>query len=391
MRRRHFLAASGAAALSLRAQARFRVGVIGHTNRGNYGHGIGDVWPAFPQTKVVAVADPDPDGRAKAKDRTGAAAAYADYRELLEKEKPDIVSICPRHTDQRREMVTAAARAGCHMYLEKPFAGTLTDADEMVKAVRKAGVRVQLAHQMRRSPFTLKALQMIEAGEIGEIHEVRGRGKEDFRAGGEDLVVLGSHIFDMMRAVLGDPAWVFAHVTSGGEELSFDHLRKPNEPIGPVAGRQMAAMFSFGGGRHGFFSTKESSATHPWRFGTHVYGTKGRIFLPNEIYDERSQGFVLRSGAWVPGRGKEWEPIEPDHRSFGDQRYLTANALMVEDLLEAIASGREPACSERAGRWTVEMTQGMYASQLDRAVKDFPLEDRKHPLETLRASRRRGG
>ena len=390
MLRRHFLAASGIAALPSRAAASYRVGVIGHTGRGNYGHGIGDVWSAFPQARVVAVADPDPEGRAKAQDRTGAEKAYPDYRELLAKEKPDIVSICPRHTDQRLEMVTAAARAGCHMYLEKPFAGTLPDADRMVEAVREAGVRVQIAHQMRCSPFTLKALELIKAGEIGEIHEVRGRGKEDFRAGGEDLVVLGSHIFDMMRGFLGDPLWVFAHITSNGTELEFDHLGKPNEPIGPVAGRQMAAMFSFGNGQHGFFSTKKSSVTHPWRFGTHVYGSKGRIFLPNQIYGPDSEGFILRSPAWIPGRDSGWEPLEPQHRSFGDERNLTANALMVEDLLDAIETDREPACSERAGRWTVEMTQGMYASQLDRAVKEFPLADRQHPLERLRASRSKG-
>ena len=384
MQRRQFLAA--ALAMPLRSQVRYRVGVIGHTGRGNFGHGIGDVWPAFPQTQVVAVADPDGEGRAKAQERTGAAQAYADYRELLDKEKPDIVSICPRHTDQRLAMVTAAAQAGCHMYLEKPFAANLEDADQMVEAIRKAGVKVQLAHQMRRSPFTLKALELIQAGEIGEIHEVRGRGKEDYRAGGEDLVVLGSHIFDMMRAVLGDPEWVFAHITSKGEELAFDHLRKPNEPVGPVAGRQMSAMFSFGQGRHGYFGSNQSSQTHPWRFGTHVFGAKGCIFLPNEIYGEGSEAYILRSPAWVPRRDRQWELIEPQHRSFGDEHHLTANALMVEDLLAAIETGREPACSERAGRWTVEMTQGMYASQIERKVVDFPLQDRVHPLEGLRTA-----
>ena len=385
MHRRHFLAAS-LAAVPLRSQVRYRVGVIGHTGRGNFGHGIGDVWPVFPQTQVVAVADPDDEGRAKAQERTGAAKAYADYRELLDKEKPDIVSICPRHTDQRRAMVTAAAEAGCHMYLEKPFAANLEDADQMVSAIRKAGVKVQLAHQMRRSPFTLKALELIQAGEIGEIHEVRGRGKEDHRAGGEDLVVLGSHIFDMMRAVLGDPEWVFAHITSKGQELNFDHLRKPSEPIGPIAGRQMSAMFSFGEGRHGYFGSNQSSQTHQWRFGTHVFGTKGLIFLPNEIYGEGSEAYILRSPAWVPRRDKRWELIEPEHRSFGSERHLTANALMVENLLEAIETGSEPDCSERAGRWTVEMTQGMYASQLQRKVIDFPLTERAHPLEGLRAA-----
>ena len=384
MRRRRFLLASAAVALPSRAAPRYWVGVIGHTGRGNFGHGIGDVWAAFPQAEVVAVADPDEEGRAEAKERTRAARAYADYHELLATEKPDIVSICPRHPDQRLDMVAAAAKAGCHMYVEKPFAMTLPEADLMVDAIRRAGVKVQVAHQMRTSPFTLKALQMIDAGEIGEIHEVRGRGKEDRRAGGEDLVVLGSHIFDMMRAVLGDPEWVFAHITSEGEELGPGHLGTPSEPIGPIAGRQMAAMFSFGEGRHGFFGSKQSSATHPWRFGTDIYGAKGRIFLPNEIYSREARAFVLRTPAWVPSGDVAWERIEPEHRSFGDHRHLTANALMVEDLLDSIETGREPACSERAGRWTVEMTQGVYGSQLKRSVLDFPLRDREHPLVSLR-------
>ena len=382
MDRRRFLIAASAAGLA--AAPRYRAGIIGHTGRGNYGHGLDVVWSAFPQIEVAAVADEDAAGRAKAQARTGAKKAYADYREMLAKEKPDIVSICPRHLDQRVEMTVAAAQAGCHIFHEKAFAATLPDADRMVAAVRKAGVKVQLAHQMRRSPFTLKAGQMIEAGEIGEIQELRGRGKEDSRAGGEDLVVLGSHIFDMMRHFLGDPQWVFAHVTTGGQELDFNHLGKPREPIGPIAGRQMAAMFSFGGGIHGYFASKQCSQTHIRRFGTHIYGSKGVIFLPNANYPDGAQAYILRSPAWVPDERHAWEPIEPEHRSFGSERYITANALMVEDLLAAIENDREPVCSERAGRWTVEMTQGVYASQLQGGPVAFPLVERGHPLDNLR-------
>lgn len=383
MNRRRFLIAASAAG-GLAAAPRYRVGIIGHTGRGNYGHGIDVVWSAFPQAEVAAVADPDADGRAKAQARAGAKNAYADYREMLDKEKLDIVSICPRHLDQRAEMTAAAAQAGCHMFHEKAFAATLPEADRMVAAIRKAGVKVQLAHQMRRSPFTIKAEQMIEAGEIGEIQELRGRGKEDSRAGGEDLVVLGSHIFDMMRHFLGDPEWVFSHVTTGGEELEFNHMGKPREPVGPIAGRQMAAMFSFGRGVHGYFASKQCSETHIWRFGTHIYGSKGVIFLPNAVYPNGAQAYILRSAAWVPDERHGWEPIEPEHRSFGNDRYVTANALMVEDLLDAIEKDREPVCSERAGRWTVEMTQGVYASQLQGKPAVFPLAERGHPLAALR-------
>ena len=50
--------------------------------------------------------------------RCRAARGYRDYREMLSKEKPDLVSIGPRWTDQRRDMVTAAAEAGAHIMLE---------------------------------------------------------------------------------------------------------------------------------------------------------------------------------------------------------------------------------------------------------------------------------
>jgi predicted dehydrogenase len=206
--RRSVILSALAAAATANAAKKYRVAVIGHTGRGNYGHGIDTVWSAFPQMEVVGVADPDEKGRAAALARTHAQRSYADYREMLRKEKPDLVGIGPRWMDQRVEMVTAAAEAGAHIYMEKPFAQTLAEADRMVEVVRKNKVKVQLAHQMRTSPFTLRAKAMVDAGEIGSIQEVRVRGKEDHRAGGEDMMVLGSHLFDMMRYLLGKQKWV---------------------------------------------------------------------------------------------------------------------------------------------------------------------------------------
>ena len=64
--------------------AKYRIGVIGHTGRGNYGHGIDTVWRHVPGCQVVAVSDPDGGGRAAAKDRLNAETAYADYRKMIE-------------------------------------------------------------------------------------------------------------------------------------------------------------------------------------------------------------------------------------------------------------------------------------------------------------------
>ncbi|MEZ5365811.1 MAG: Gfo/Idh/MocA family oxidoreductase [Bryobacterales bacterium] len=382
MRRRSFLAAGLAFAARASAAKTYRAAVIGHTGRGNYGHGLDTVWRAFPQVEVVAVADAgaDTSALAAAKERTGAQRTYSDYREMLAKEKPDIVSIGPRHMDQRVAMVSAAAQAGAHIYCEKAFAENLEDADRMVEAVQKAGVKFQLAHQMRMSPFVREVARLVRDGQIGVIQEVRGRGKEDSRAGGEDMMVLGSHILDDFRIFLGDPQWVFAHVTHDGEELDRKRRTPTREPVGPTAGREIAAQFAFARGVHAYFASKQNDQTHPDRFGVHIYGSRGVIFLPNAIYPN-GRPSILRSLSWHPEDQIGWEPIEvaftpppgvPDHD--------LANALMALDLIDAIEQNRKPACSEVDGRWTIEMISGIYGSQLAGKPLRFPLDERRHPL-----------
>jgi len=389
MNRRSFLQSSlaGLAATASAKPKKYRVGVIGHTGHGNYGHGLDTVWAAFDFVEVVAVADADEAGRAKAGERTGARKAYADYHDMIEKEKLDIVAVGPRWLDQRVEMITTAADAGCHIFSEKPFAKDLIDADKMIAAIERNGVKVQMAHQMRKSPYVERIHEMVEAGEIGTIQEVRGRGKEDRRAGGEDLVVLGSHICDMMRYYLGNPRWVFAHVTNDGRDVGASDVRQPSEPIGPIAGNQIAAMFAFDNGIHGYFGSKASDKTHPWRFGTTIYGNKGVIYLPNAIYPG-GQPYILRSPAWVPGKEGQWEEVKltkPVGGNFHAEGRAMANALLVEDLFEAIEKDRKPVCSAHDGRWTVEMITSIYASQKAGARVDLPLRQRKHTLHTLKS------
>jgi predicted dehydrogenase len=385
--RRLFLASLGAAGALANPTKKYRVAVIGHTGRGNYGHGIDTVWKAFSSMEVVGVADADAAGREAAIKRTNAPRSYTDYREMLRVEKPDLVGVGPRWLDQRVEMVTAAAEAGAHIYMEKPFAKTLAEADRMVDAVRKNKIKLQIAHQMRTSPYTLRAKALIDAGEIGTIQEVRVRGKEDRRAGGEDMMVLGSHLFDMMRYFLGDPKWVVSHVTSDGEEMKAKHVKQPTEPIGAIAGTEIGAMFAFDKGVHGYFASRAVKETDPLRFGTWIYGSKGVLFLPNAIYPGGGL-YLLRSPAWLPDERARWERIEakPDLAGQGFSEAASgeiANALMVADLVRAIERNGKPCCNEEDGRWTIEMVHSIYQAQKSGDRVSFPLRSRNHPLDGI--------
>src|SRR5436309_11641195 len=113
-------------------QRRFRVAVIGRTGRGNYGHGLDVVWREFKNVTVVAVADDNEAGRAAAAKRLGVKNAYADYRQMLTKERPQIVAVADRFLDSHRDMVVACAEAGANVFLEKPIGRTLQEAHERV-------------------------------------------------------------------------------------------------------------------------------------------------------------------------------------------------------------------------------------------------------------------
>jgi predicted dehydrogenase len=323
------------------------------------------------------VADVDEAGRRKAVERSHARRAYADYREMLRKEKPDLVAICPRALDLRLEMITAAANAGAHILVEKPLAKNLTEADAIARIAAENHVKVEVGLVMRTLPVIRRVRDMLAAGEIGVLQEMRARGKEDRRAGGEDMVVLGAHLFDLMRLLAGDPRWVFAHVSEDGQEIDRRHARVPTEPVGPVAGNQIAAMFAFDHGIHGYFGSKTSDILTGKRFGLFLYGSKGILFIPITEFPG-GEPLLLHSSSWRPDE-TAWRRIEQPAHERVDTRQQ-ANARMAMDLIDAIEKDRPPACSAADGRWAVEMTQGVYLSQMSGGRIAFPLKERGVPI-----------
>ena len=151
MNRRTFLAAGSAAvassAFALNPPRKLRVGVIGHTGRGNYGHGLDTVWQKLPDTEIEAVADAHVNGLANARKRLQVPQGFADYREMLRKVKLDIVAVCPRHADQHHDMTLTAIEAGVRgIYIEKPFVRTPAEVDSLTAACNKHGTKIAIAH-----------------------------------------------------------------------------------------------------------------------------------------------------------------------------------------------------------------------------------------------------
>lgn len=361
---------------------KYRVAVIGRTGRGGYGHGLDVVWKDVPNTEVVAVADPDEKGRTDTAKKLSAKAAYADFRMMLEKEKPQLVAVGDRHLDLHRDMVVACARAGASVYMEKPMARTLAEADEMVKACQTHHVKLAIAHQTRYSPRMARLKELITSGGIGDVLEVRARGKEDGRGGGQDMMVLGTHLFDLMRFLIGDPAWCFARIEQGGKPATKAHVRQGGEGMGPIVGDHITATYGMPKNVLASFGTHQARHGKGKRYGMSLHTSKGVVVLgmgslPPVWYCE-DPTWAGRTVKWQEitsvGLGKP-EPLRPETLHAGNVR-------AVKDLIEAIEKDRQPLGSGEDGRAALEMILAVYASHKVGVPVKLPLEDRKHPLES---------
>lgn len=366
---------------------KLKIAVIGHTGRGNYGHGFDTCWREMKEVQIVGVADANDAGRAAAKKRLNAPAAFADYRKLLDETKPDIVSICTRHPDQHRDMFLAAAERGIHAYMEKPMCLTPAEGDEMLAAAEQHNVKLAIGHVTRYSPKLDVIRALIRDGAIGKVLELRGRGKEDSRrGGGEDLWVLGSHILNLVHTIGGEPEWCFATMERNGRPVTKADVAPGNEGLGPLAGDTVHATYGLPDGvRASFDSVRGAGSGNPSRFALQIFGTKGVIeirtgWLPDAV--------ILQDPAWSPGRsGKQWkrissagidkpEPIKGDTRLMG-------NIDACRDLIQAIRDDRQPECDAHQGHIAVEMIHAVFESQRTGGRVKFPLKTRVNALGLL--------
>ena len=100
---------------------------------------------------------------------------FTDYRACLEKTKPDLVILCPA-TGEHGLWTKRVAEYGVHIMVEKPFAATLAEADEMIAAQKATGKLLAINWPIRWSPCYITAKRLIDDGVIGEVLNVHHYG-----------------------------------------------------------------------------------------------------------------------------------------------------------------------------------------------------------------------
>jgi len=147
-----------------------RIGILGMGTRGRlFARAVAQNRDA----RLVALSDVNPKALANAETRFHVP-GYADFRVMLEKEQPDALIIATPDFTHCQPVLEAAQR-GVHLLVEKPFATTVAEAEQMLEAVERAGIHCQVAFENRWNPAFIQAKKAITKGELGEIELINGR------------------------------------------------------------------------------------------------------------------------------------------------------------------------------------------------------------------------
>lgn len=283
--------------------------------------------------------------------------ATDDWCALVADSDVDVVDICAPNF-LHKEMALAAIAAGKHVYAEKPLALSTADADEMVVAAEKAGVKTLVGFNYIRNSATQLARQIVASGEIGELIHFRGRHNEDYlldpqkphdwhtqraTAGAGALGDVGSHILNMAEFLTGQ------RITEVCGQLQIVIASRPKVDGSGMAAvendDQAQAMLSFDQGLMGNIETSRVAAGRKMGLAYTLTGTKGAIVFDQERMSELQ---LYRHGD-APGRRGFTTlfagPEHPDYASFSPAPghglgYNDQKIIEVRDLVEGIINHR---------------------------------------------------
>jgi UDP-N-acetylglucosamine 3-dehydrogenase len=207
---------------------------------GSMGFNHTRVYAELPGVELVGVSDTNLERAKFVADKFGTQ-AYNDHRELLEKTKPEVVSITVP-TSLHEAVATDVLQSGAHVLVEKPITATLEEGKRLIAFAKKMERKLMVGHIIRFNPAIRALKDQLEADKLGRIIQIFCRRAGPFPARIRDVGVvvdLAPHDLDIMRFITGlEPLRVYAeteqHIHTKHEDLLFALLRFPEGITGAL-------------------------------------------------------------------------------------------------------------------------------------------------------------
>lgn len=345
----------------------------------NYGViGVGPVFQNFQvqgllqseSLRLYAACDLKEDLLESVKQQYNFAKSYTDYKDLLQDDNVDVVLLnLPQH--KHRDISIAAAEAGKNVYVEKPFASTLTDARDIMSACEKNGAKLCVGHQRRFITTERKAKKIIDDGYLGTVYKIRVIASwwqdiseeerpwlTDFElGGGGPLLRWGVHKTDTMRFLLNQEA---VRVFAEWDQFVF------NQPHITVEDT-LVALYRFDGGIIGELEVGNAQRESGFQRGEtiEIWGDKGTLwYQPStgemELYSVEKETNIVNPDAFMR------TCYEPDGKEM---------TRIHDRFVESIENDTPPPITGEDGYRALEMAIGAYQSAQSQEAVHFPVED----------------
>lgn len=293
---------------------------------------------------------------------------YTDYKEMIEKEKPELVAIATESGNHASIALDCIA-AGCHLIIEKPIALSIADADAIIKAGKEAGVVVCANHQNRFNKSVQYMRKALEAGRFGKLSHGaahvrwnRGKGYYDqapwrgtWAQDGGCLMNQCIHNIDLLRWFMGDE---IDEVMAYTDQLQHPYLEA--EDLG-------MALVKFSNGSYGLIEGTTNVYPRNLEETLYIFGEKGTAKAAgtsDNIIEEWRFADEIDDSEEVKKRFSENPP----------NVYGYGHTPLYADVIEAIKTGRPPLVDAEAGKRALELVLAIYKSAAEHRPVKLPLE-----------------
>ena len=301
---------------------------------------------------------------------------FTDYRELLRLDEVHVVSLCLPN-DLHCPVTKAAAKAGKHVICEKPLCMNLAEADEMIAACKKAGVKLMYAEELCFTPKYVRAKHLVDEGALGKVYLVKQCEKHNgphspwfwdvSRSGGGVLLDMGCHGIEFARWILGRPKArsVYAHC---GTFVHKDKTRGDDNAIIIVEFENDAvALIEESWARLGGMDDRAE-----------IYGSKGVTYADLlhgsalETYSETGYGYAVEKASTTKG----WTfTMYEENWNYGFPQEM-------QHFVDCVQNDKPPSITGEDGRAVLEIIFAAYASAGTGKKIALPFKtDAKRPIE----------
>lgn len=294
---------------------------------------------------------------------------YTDYKELLEKEKPELVAITTE-SGKHAAIALDCIAAGCHVIIEKPIALSIADADAIIEAGKKAGVVVCANHQNRFNKSVQYIRRALETDRFGRLFHGaahvrwnRGKGYYDqapwrgtWAQDGGCLMNQCIHNIDLLRWMMGDEV---EEVMAYTDQLEHPYLE--TEDLG-------MALVKFKNGSYGLIEGTTNVYPKNLEETLYLFGEKGTAKAAgtsDNIIEEWRFADELDDPEEVK---KLFSENPPNVYGFG-------HTPLYVDVIEAIKTGRKPLVDAEAGKRALELVLAIYKSAAEHRPVKLPLKE----------------